>query len=120
MTCRPSVRPLSRRLPRPMARICLRWFSKPPPSGTRDNDSLDRCRNIEAFDSEPKAWFYQEAETERNTFALEFARRRIWKTRGGRSASWNRLDGRKLNARSGKCRGKFRGPSARLIAGHRQ
>ncbi len=43
-----------------MARICLRWFSKPPPSGTRDNGSLDRCRNIEAFDSEPKAWFYQE------------------------------------------------------------
>ena len=70
MTCRPSVRPLSRRLPRPMARICLRWFSKPPPSGTRDNGSLDRCRDIEAFDSEPKAWFYQEAETDRSTFAV--------------------------------------------------
>ena len=70
MTCRPSVRPLFRRLPRPMARICLRWFSKPPPSGTRDNGSLDRCRGIEAFDSEPKAWFYQEAETDRNTFAV--------------------------------------------------
>src|SRR5947207_12991070 len=70
MTCRPSVRPLSRRLPRPMARICLRWFSKPPPSGTRDNGSLDRCRDIEAFDSEPKAWLYQEAETDRSTFAV--------------------------------------------------
>jgi len=32
--------------------------------------SLDRCRNIEALDSEPKAWFYQEAETDRNTFAV--------------------------------------------------
>ena len=32
--------------------------------------SLDRCRNIAAFDSEPKAWFYQEAETDRNTFAV--------------------------------------------------
>jgi hypothetical protein len=53
-----------------MARICLRWFSKPPPGGTRDNGSLDRCRDIEAFDSEPKAWFYQEAETDRNTFAV--------------------------------------------------
>ena len=31
---------------------------------------LDRCNNIEAFDSEPKAWFYQEAETDRNTFAV--------------------------------------------------
>ncbi len=70
MTCRPSVRPLSRRLPRPMARICLRWFSKPPPSGTRDNGSLDRCGDIEAFNSEPKAWFYQEAGTDRNTFAV--------------------------------------------------
>jgi hypothetical protein len=70
MTCRPSVRPLFRRLPRPMARICLRWFSKPPPSDTRDNGSLDRYRDIEAFDSEPKAWFYQEAETDRNTFAV--------------------------------------------------
>ena len=36
----------------------------------RDNGYLDRCRNIEAFDSEPKAWFYQEAETDRNTFAV--------------------------------------------------
>jgi len=34
------------------------------------NGSLDRCRNIEAFDSEPKAWFYQEAQTDRNTFAV--------------------------------------------------
>src|SRR2546430_1773757 len=70
MTCGQSVRPLSRRLPRPMARICLRWFSKPAPSGTRDNGSLDRCRDIEAFDSEPKAWVYQEAETDWNTFAV--------------------------------------------------
>src|SRR6266699_5737067 len=30
----------------------------------------DRCRDIEAFDSEPKAWFYQEAETDRSTFAV--------------------------------------------------
>ncbi len=30
MTCTPSVRPLFRRLPRPKARICLRWFSKFP------------------------------------------------------------------------------------------
>ena len=44
--------------------------SKPPPSGTRYNGSLDRCRNIEAFDSELKAWFYQEAETDRSTFAV--------------------------------------------------
>ena len=36
----------------------------------RCNSSLDRCRNIEVFDSEPKAWFYQEAETDRNTFAV--------------------------------------------------
>src|SRR2546430_12661404 len=51
-----------------LARICLRWFSKPPPSGTRDNGSLDRCRDIEAFDSEPKAWFYQDAETDSEHF----------------------------------------------------
>lgn len=35
-----------------------------------NNGSLDRCRNIEAFDSEPRAWFYQEAETDRSTFAV--------------------------------------------------
>src|SRR5690242_2394584 len=70
MTSRPSGRPLFRRLPQPMARICPRLFSKPSPSGTRNNGSLDRCRDIEAFDSEPKAWFYQEAETDRNTFAV--------------------------------------------------
>jgi hypothetical protein len=40
------------------------------PSWRKVNGSLDRCRNIEVFDSEPKAWFYQEAETDRNTFAV--------------------------------------------------
>ena len=39
-------------------------------NGATRNRSLDRCRNIEAFDSEPKAWFYQEAETDRNAFAV--------------------------------------------------
>jgi len=92
-----------------MARICLRWFSKPPLSGTRDNGSLDRCRDIEAVDSEPKAWFYQEAETERNTFALEFARRRIWKTRGGRSAIQKLLNERKLIARHLTSMGEIQG-----------
>jgi len=29
-----------------------------------------RCRNIEAFNSEPKAWFLSETETDGNTFGI--------------------------------------------------
>src|SRR5258707_9139294 len=35
-----------------------------------DDGSLDRCRNIEAFNSEPKALFLSETETDRNTLAM--------------------------------------------------
>jgi hypothetical protein len=36
------------------------------------SDFLDRCRNIEAFDSGPKTWFYQEAKPI-GTLSLYFA-----------------------------------------------
>jgi len=38
--------------------------------GGQYSGSLDRCRNIKAFNSEPKAWFLSETETDRNTFAI--------------------------------------------------
>ena len=63
MTCRPSVRPLFRRLPRPMARICLRWFSKPPPTLVALTDLCLRDRR----------------ETDRSSFAVVL----LWGKFGG-------------------------------------
>ena len=45
--------------------------------GGQYSGSLDRCRNIEAFNSEPKAWFLSETETESEHFRYYFAMGRI-------------------------------------------